>query len=453
METILVPWVHLVSAAAAVALVMSVVEGAALTACVAFVLRLCPGLSAGVRSAVWTVALGVSVLLPVGSLVMAGGGRETPRGVAEVGEGWALALVGAWATMSAVRIALLVRSAVRLGQIWRRAVPVEASSGCGDLLRAGRRSAELCVSADVDRPSVVGFLRPRVLLPAALLGELRPEEMEHIVRHEMKHLERRDDWTNLLQKVSVAVFPLNPVLFWLDRRMCRERELACDDGVLRQTRARKVYAACLTNLAATRMAQRGGGLLLGAWGRESELVGRVHRILRWRESGTGRRGSMALSAALMLSVAGGGVEMARWPELVRFSSGRAIVADAAGRPELAGPVRRTGSMEPVAAAWEDRSRTAKPMLVKAVMPEARATGLPVRSPGRRHRLLRAAAVTRRVRQARVRPWDEMETAPRVVVTAWPGGEFPARVVLTVAEDGQPRYAAFATRDGWLFVSL
>ena len=47
--------------------------------------------------------------------------------------------------------------------------------------------------------------------------------------HEAGHLRRRDDWMNLLQKVGLVLLPLNPVLMWIERRLCLERELACDE--------------------------------------------------------------------------------------------------------------------------------------------------------------------------------------------------------------------------------
>ena len=90
----------------------------------------------------------------------------------------------------------------------------------------GRRAAALCVSDEVDRPSVVGFFAPRILVPAALLERLSADELRQIVLHEMEHLRRGDDWTNLLQKLSLVVFPLNPALIWIERQLCVERELA-----------------------------------------------------------------------------------------------------------------------------------------------------------------------------------------------------------------------------------
>lgn len=445
---VMLPLLHVVSAAAAAALVMGVAEGVALTVCVAGVLRLCPGLSASVRSAVWMAALAISVALPAGSLVMSRGGAEAARGGAEVSEVWAQGLVGIWAVLSAARMTMLVVSAARLRQVWRRAVPVAASAGCGKLLRSGGRTAELCVSADVDRPSVVGFLRPRVLLPPSLLEQLGPDEMEHIVRHEMQHLQRRDDWTNLLQKVSLAVFPLNPVLFWLDRRLCQERELACDDGVLRQTRARKAYAACLANLAASRMVAHGGALTLGAWGRESELSRRVHRILGWRESGMGRGSAVALAGMLMLGVAAGAAELARCPELVRFTDGVEVAARTT-EPVGSAAAESTAVAGMPALARANRTEV-KPMLVKASMPEL---GPVPAAAGKKRGASRVGASVRRVRQVRLRRRPEGMTSSRMVMTASPEEDVPARIVLTVVDDGQPRYAAFATRDGWLFVSL
>ncbi len=85
--------------------------------------------------------------------------------------------------------------------------------------------------------------------------------------HEVGHLRRADDWINLLQKLSLVVFPLNPMLMWIERRLCLERELACDDDVLRLTKAPKAYATCLTNLAERRLEPQSGGVVAGRLGK------------------------------------------------------------------------------------------------------------------------------------------------------------------------------------------
>ena len=198
------------------------------------------------------------------------------RRVVHVDVRWSFADSGFVAGVaSLVRGVKLAMSAVRLRGIWRRAVPVE---GCdAGAVAAGVRGVELCTSEEVDRPSVIGFFSPRILIPE---GCLRVDEAElgQVVLHEMGHLRRADDWINLLQKLSLVVFPLNPVLVWIERRLCLERELACDEGVLRLTGAPKAYATCLTNLAEHRLGRRAAALTLGAWERRSELAQRVHRI-------------------------------------------------------------------------------------------------------------------------------------------------------------------------------
>ena len=111
---------------------------------------------------------------------------------------------------------------------------------------------ELCTSEELERPSLIGFFSPRIVIPRWLFERLSEAELRQIVMHEMEHLRRGDDWINLVQKLSLVVFPLNPALMWIERELCLERELACDAGVIRATGAPKAYATCLTSLAETK---------------------------------------------------------------------------------------------------------------------------------------------------------------------------------------------------------
>ena len=438
--------------AAAGTVVMGSLESVVLIVGIALGLRLLPRLSAAARSVVWTASLILVVLLPfLPSLLRTPGVGSSAVVAMQVNATWGLALVCFWATLSVWRACALVASAIRLRSTARRAVPVDGGAVCREVLRGDRRSAELCVSADVDRPSVAGFFQPRVLLPTALFASLDAADLEQIVRHEMEHLRRRDDWTNLLQKLSLVIFPLNPVMVWLDRRMSLERELACDDSVLRQTRARKAYAACLTNLAErslkSPMVRRGASLALGAWGRQTELAQRVHRILTWREARMGRRSAAAVTGALLLGVTAGTTMLARSPQLVRFSAAEPITL--AANLEVPPALRIPSWMDTSAA---HMNFAAQPRLIKAVMPEPR-TGAArmrlVRATARRHsRHVTPGSVIARVERTRgaFQPW--------IVLTEWHEMPAPSRLRLAVAEENLlSRYAAVATRDGWVIVKL
>ncbi len=325
------------AAAASGSLISAVWEGLVLAACVAICLRLLPGMTAAARSVVWSAVMVLAVALPFAHL---------SRDAVASGNGWhvderiSLAIATVWVLLSMIRAAQLVRSALYLRGIARSAQPIEVGPELAAILSEhphGRRDKTasnmghplLCVSDEVDRPSVVGFSAPRILLPAELLPQLSEGELMQIVLHEMEHLRRGDDWTNLLQKLTLVLFPLNPVLVWIERRLCLERELACDDQVLRTTNARKAYAACLANLAEHSLVRRGVSLALGAWERQSEVVRRVHRILLRPDREMGRRQVVAVVSVMVAGMVAGADAFAHSPQLVSFGPKVTMVAASA----------------------------------------------------------------------------------------------------------------------------
>ncbi len=248
--------------------------------------------------------------------------RSTTR-FSQLGAGWSLGIAALWLAFSR----LPARAARRAGRsvcarLWRNARPTAATPEIAALLATvPLRRVELCLSQEVDRPSVIGFFSPRVLIPDWLFAQLSAPELFQIVLHEVEHLRRADDWLNLLQKLSLALFPLNPALVWIERRLCSERELACDDGVLRVTLAPRVYATCLTTLAERRMQHRTAfSLSLGALGASgSELARRVYRILN-RQPALSPARARAVTALLAIGLAGCAAELARSPQLVSFAA-------------------------------------------------------------------------------------------------------------------------------------
>jgi len=64
--------------------------------------------------------------------------------------------------------------------------------------------------------------------------------------HEFAHLGRWDDWTNLAQKLVRTIFFFHPAVWWIEKRLSLEREMACDDVVLAETQNPRAYAECLS---------------------------------------------------------------------------------------------------------------------------------------------------------------------------------------------------------------
>jgi beta-lactamase regulating signal transducer with metallopeptidase domain len=458
-----------VSRVAANSVVSGLWQGVALAAGAALCLRLVPRTTAAIRFAVWTAVFAVLALLPLFHAYFAGRTAEAVAGrgaVVHVDARWSVAIALLWLTVSLIRGVSLAAGAVRLRAIWKRAVPMDTVAGTGVLFQSGLRGAQLCTSADVDRPSVIGFFSPRILIPEELFHRLSPTELEQIVLHEAGHLRRADDWINLLQKLSLVLVPLNPVLLWIERRLCFERELACDDDVLLRTKAPKAYATCLTNLAEHRLGRRAAALALGAWEKQSELGRRVHRILR-RGEAMGRMQARVVVGTLAVVLLGGVTELSRCPQLVSFSGQPApMAADAQSLPAAAyQPV----VFHPASHALRNGMGPAHETLLKMSMPspEDRALKAAVQvAPKRKH----SAAAPALLRTRQGRSVAQQQGRRWVVLTSWNAGEGEmeqSNVIFTVSGERagkQPgsqsgervfssSYAAVPTEGGWLVIQL
>ncbi len=479
----LVHLAHTISPLAAGLLIASVWQGVLLTAAVAVALRTLQSLAPAVRTRIWTAVLLLVLLLPLLNLLVPSA-ATTQHAQIHVAMGWSLGLLFLWVVLALGRAVTLTANALRLWTLAAQATPVPVPASVLPLL-AGPRSAILCTSAEINRPSVAGFLHPRILLPDGLLDNLSPAELEHVVLHEMEHLRRRDDWMNLLQQISLVLLPLNPALFWLDRRLCRERELACDDGVLAATQARKAYAACLVKLAEESLLRKGLTLALSALGtraRQSDLVSRVRRILAGPEPFTSPRNLRAATATLSLAAFTLAGLLARSPHWISFDAVPPATMAQATTPLQPQPPSPSFSANLVPASLTlHTAHPASPLLTSAVLEQ-----IPAQSPEQRpaHRPAPATAFGRRKLHVRVLPaktlaqsrnaWNPTplqstlgpsttwSTLPVNAVAqnsatpqATPGQEvFPsARVVVTEFTISQPIYAAVPVRGGWLILQL
>jgi beta-lactamase regulating signal transducer with metallopeptidase domain len=320
-----------ISQSAATTFVTALWQGAIIALCLAVCLKFAPRTSAALRFALWAAGFVLVVALPFLPLVLPHWNIAQPaahvsyaqpaRPLFELDLRWSLLISALWAAASLYRAADLALHVVRLRKLWNSAIPVHSNLNPSTHLVNLRRPVQLCTTQELDRPAVIGFFAPRILIPEWLIAKLTPGELDQIVLHESEHLRRGDDWTNLLQKLSLVLFPLNPVLLWMERRLCLEREMACDDGVVRVTRAPRAYATCLTSLAERGLHHRAEALSLGVLRRRPELVQRVHSLLRHGRSDgqvLGPIGSRSLAAAVTCAMAFGVVELSRCPQLVAF---------------------------------------------------------------------------------------------------------------------------------------
>ncbi|HEY7547262.1 MAG TPA: M56 family metallopeptidase, partial [Blastocatellia bacterium] len=130
------------------------------------------------------------------------------------------------------------------------------------------RPVRILESALIQVPTVIGWLRPVVLIPASALTGLTPRQLEAIVAHELAHIRRYDYLVNLLQTAVEILLFYHPAVWWVSRQVRSEREHCCDDLAVEITGDAIAYARALTEIETLRsitprlvMAADGGSLL------------------------------------------------------------------------------------------------------------------------------------------------------------------------------------------------
>jgi uncharacterized protein (TIGR03435 family) len=182
---------------------------------------------------------------------------------------WALPVWSVGVLLFSVRLALGCTHAFALG---RRGDP--ADEPVLAIVRAvGRRMGigrpvRVLMSSLTDGPSVLGWLRPVLLLTPATAMGLTPSQLEAVIAHELAHIKRHDSLINVFQIVAETLFFYHPAVWWTSSRIRLERELCCDDLAVRSCGDPLLYARALTTLETQRattpamvMAAAGGPLL------------------------------------------------------------------------------------------------------------------------------------------------------------------------------------------------
>jgi beta-lactamase regulating signal transducer with metallopeptidase domain len=86
----------------------------------------------------------------------------------------------------------------------------------------------LVETAAVKSPSLFGFIRPRLLLPAGLTSSFSPAELRYVFLHELGHVKRGDIPVNWLLTIPLVLHWFNPLVWLALSRMRVDGELACD---------------------------------------------------------------------------------------------------------------------------------------------------------------------------------------------------------------------------------
>lgn len=195
-------------------------------------------------------------------------------------EPWLTTLVAGWlfgVTALSLRLVLTLLQVSRLRTQVTSIVPQEMTDRLAELTRrlGVFRPVRLAQSALVEVPTVIGALKPLILLPATAMTGLTAEQLDAILAHEIAHIRRHDYFINLIQTVIETLLFYHPGVWWLSGRIRQERENCCDDIASDLCENPIRYAEALVRMEELRTPA--GGLALAATG--GSLKTRIRRLL------------------------------------------------------------------------------------------------------------------------------------------------------------------------------
>ncbi len=149
-------------------------------------------------------------------------------------------------------------------------------------------------------PRLYGLWNATVVLPETLPERLTVGEFEAVILHELAHARRRDNLTRSLVHLLSCVFWFYPLLWWLERRIAAECELACDELVLSSGVSRHEYLGGILKVCQSYVLEplAGSSNVSG-----SNLKQRMEGIMSSRVTSTGYRCRGVMSSLLLGSLA------------------------------------------------------------------------------------------------------------------------------------------------------
>lgn len=157
-----------------------------------------------------------------------------------------------YAVVSALRLRLRVRTAVRLeGNVFQ--------------------------SEFVPSPFILGVLRPRIYLPFGL----EPGAQDMVLAHERAHLRRGDQLWKPLGFLLLTAYWFNPVCWLAYILFCRDIEAACDEKVVRELGdgCKAAYSRALLQCSVPRRMITACPLAFG----ETGVRGRIQSVLNYKK--------------------------------------------------------------------------------------------------------------------------------------------------------------------------
>ena len=146
-------------------------------------------------------------------------------------------LCALWFAGILAMLVLLVRSALRLRNLQKSALPLQSPAAWTVYRNC---IVEMKITRDIPvystvflkSPAITGIFRPRIYLPTHLISDFHAEELRYMLLHELQHYKHRDAYANVWMNLAQIFYWFNPFVWHALKEMRNDREIACDTAVL-----------------------------------------------------------------------------------------------------------------------------------------------------------------------------------------------------------------------------
>lgn len=76
------------------------------------------------------------------------------------------------------------------------------------------------------------MIRPCIIIPISLVSGHSTDEIRYILLHELHHCKCKDSLVNYLTCLIGIIYWFNPIVWYMKKEICTDREIACDTAVL-----------------------------------------------------------------------------------------------------------------------------------------------------------------------------------------------------------------------------
>ena len=217
---------------------------------------------------------------------------------------WLLCL---WAAgVLTLAISLLISHFRLAARISRRRPLIDAAvlnllEDCKQLM-AVRAPVTLVETAEVGSPTLFGFVRPRLLLPAGFTRDFSHDELRYVFLHELAHIKRNDILVGWLMTALQILHWFNPLVWFAYHRMRVDRELACDALALSFARdeENENYGQTIIKLLENFGRSAWAPSMAGAVENKNQLKERIRMIAKYRK--TNRAPALAAFIIIILGL-------------------------------------------------------------------------------------------------------------------------------------------------------